>query len=126
MSDDLDSEYPSVQLVLRARLKDGTVIEGATREFVPEIVDVEDAHVFRALYQAADVEDPIYDWTLARIMVSRLRRAEIQDCWPDGKAPTDLIDLCLLRLCNQLLIRAKRPACLVPEVKDDDKTAASL
>lgn len=91
-----------LELVLRATLSDGTVLEGATRPQETGILSSEDARVIRELDIAVAKLPLSYDETLATVLLGELRRRPIVDKWPDGEVALDLIDLCLLRLCTKL------------------------
>jgi hypothetical protein len=98
-----------LELVLRATLADGTVVEGATRPQQPGLHVTEDARVFHYLDAAALPEgtpSAAYDETLASVLLHDLQQRPIEDVWPNGDKPEDLIDLCLLRLCAKLRERS--------------------
>jgi CHASE2 domain-containing sensor protein len=102
-----------LELVLRATMQNGDIVEGATTPVVPSICDVEDAHVFGALDKAACITGVTYHENLASVLTANLRRRPILDRWPsdkkEGQEVSDLIDLCLLRLCTKLHVRNDPP-----------------
>ena len=105
----------NLELVLRVTMENGDIVEGATYPVSPSICNVEDAHVFGALDKAASVEGVTYYENLAAVLVADLRRRPMLDKWPNpddplqGQEASDLIDLCLLRLCRKLRERDDPP-----------------
>ena len=104
-----------LELVLRVTMENGDIVDGATYPVFPSIYNVEDAYVLGALDKAAITDGVTYYENLAVILVADLRRMTMLDKWPNpddplhGQDVSDLIDLCLLRLCRKLRERNDPP-----------------
>jgi len=90
-----------LELVLRATMSNGTLVEGTTGSVEPTMYMVEDARACHELNQADPSQDPpaVYDESLANFLLLELQKSTARFNRALSKDP---VKLCLWRLCMEL------------------------